>query len=357
MSAQHMQPGLDLSPHLSRRGFLRGVAAAGLGAGLANLGTLPLSGRAGAARRPTVSVQSLWINDAEFAGYFIAQARKYDEQFGVRQRWIPGGPAIDTQAVVAAGRADVGITAGSDFLMLFQAEGAPVVAIGATYQRSPDGLMSLPSKPIRTPKDLIGKRIGLQQGARPAFDAILAYSGISPNQMTFVTVGFDPSPLTSGQVDAYWAYATNQPIILASRGVKPIFMYASDFGYDFYSDVLFVTQDTLAKREADLVAWLRASIKGWEVSIADPVASGKAVMKYAAPGLKLADQITQSRVQAPLMQSSLTRQKGLFWMDLGYWQKGMEVLLRTKRLSKPLDIHKAATNSLLQKAFGGKNHI
>jgi ABC-type nitrate/sulfonate/bicarbonate transport system substrate-binding protein len=306
---------------------------------------------------PTVSVQSLWLNDAEFAGYFVAQDRKYDAQFGVHQKWIPGGPATDPQAVVAAGRADVGISGGSDFLMLFRATGAPVVAIGAMYQKSPAGLMSLPAKPIRTPKDLIGKRIGLQQGARPAFDAILAYSGISPNQMTFVTVGFDPSPLTSGQVDAYWAYATNQPTILASQGVKSLFMYASDFGYDFYSDVIFVTEDTLAKHEDALVAWLKASIKGWQVAIADPVVSGKTVMKYAAPGLKLQNQVTQSRVQAPLMTSELTRKKGLFHMDLTYWQRGMEVLLRTKRLSKPLDVSKMATNRLLNKALGGKNRI
>ena len=34
-----------------------------------------------------------------------------------------------------------------------------------------------------------------------------------------------------------------------------------------------------------------------------------------------------------------------------------EVLVRTKRLSKPLDVHKLATNRLLEKALGGKNRI
>ena len=353
----HDTPGPDQRPLLARRGFLRGMAATGLGAGLAGITSASWRHPAEAAAMATLSVQSLWINDAEFAGYFVAQDRKYYTQFGVNQKWIPGGPAIDPQAVVAAGRADIGISGGGDFLMLFRAKGAPVVAIGTMYQKSPAGLMSLPSKPIRRPKDLIGKRIGLQQGARPAFDAILAANHLSPDQMTFVTVGFDPSPLTSGQVDAYWAYATNQPIILADQGVKTVFMYASDWGYYFYTDVIFVTEHTLARHEDALVRWLRASIKGWEVALADPVTSGKTVMKYAAPGLKLKDQITQSRVQRPLMTGPLTMKKGLFWMDLSYWQQGMEVLVRTKRLSKPLDVHKMVTNRLLEKAFGGKNHI
>src|SRR5947209_8040148 len=96
-------PGSDQFPLLGRRGFPRGMAAMGLGAGLAGVTAASWGHPAQAAGMATLSVQSLWINDAEFAGYFVAQNRKYDEQFGVHQKWIPGGPATDPQAVVAAG--------------------------------------------------------------------------------------------------------------------------------------------------------------------------------------------------------------------------------------------------------------
>ena len=73
----HDTPGPDQLPLLARRGFLRGIAATGLGAGLAGITSTSWGHPAQATAMATLSVQSLWINDAEFAGYFVAQDRKY----------------------------------------------------------------------------------------------------------------------------------------------------------------------------------------------------------------------------------------------------------------------------------------
>ena len=51
------------------------------------------------------------------------------------------------------------------------AKGADLVVLGGVFQQSPSGILSLPDAPIREARDILGKRIGLQQGAKEFVDA------------------------------------------------------------------------------------------------------------------------------------------------------------------------------------------
>src|SRR5260370_1184027 len=131
-----------------------------------------------------------WINDAEFAGYFVAQKNGWYAKEGINHIWSSGANLVPRQ-LVAAGRDDVGIDS-TDTLLVFRSRGAPVVVLGAPYQKNPAGVMSLASAPILTPKDLIGKKIGLQPGSLQYLQPVLDAHGISANQIQVVTVGYDP---------------------------------------------------------------------------------------------------------------------------------------------------------------------
>jgi hypothetical protein len=52
------------------------------------------------------------------------------------------------------------------------------------------------------------------------------------------------------------------------------------------------------------------------------------------------------------MQSAWTQRKGLFAMDPALWHQGMETMLRAKQLKKPLDVSKAFTTRITDKAHG-----
>ncbi len=77
-------------------------------AGLAAAAFAPM-GRAGAAESP-LAFQSIWINDPEFIGYFIAIDKGWYKEEGIDLTYIPGGPDVIPQAALLTGKADIALT-------------------------------------------------------------------------------------------------------------------------------------------------------------------------------------------------------------------------------------------------------
>src|SRR5579884_1384697 len=256
---------------VSRRGVLKG--GLGLAAGLALPG---LGGAALAVKGTPVNFQLGWIANVENMGEFMADDKGYYSAEGLDMTLTPGGPAVSVEPLVVSGKALVGLS-GVDVVARARKQGAKLKIIAATYQKNPSAVMSLASKPIRTPKDLVGKKLGLQQSGVPVYDAFFKVNGIDPKSVTIVPVQFDPAPLVSGQVDAFASFQTNQPIQLQLQGIKTVTFLLADYNFNIWQDVLEVTEETLADKDkrATVVKTLRATIKGWQDAVADPVAAAK----------------------------------------------------------------------------------
>jgi NitT/TauT family transport system substrate-binding protein len=240
---------------LSRRNFMALAGAGTVAAGL--------SGRAFAQAEPTdLAVQLNWLETADFAPAFAAEMMGYDVAHGIRQSFVPGGPQIDPIQSVAGGSAPVGFAASVGQCALARASGIPIKIFGAFNRTSPIGLISLAENAITTPADAVGKRIGLQGGARLAWSIILKENALSEGDMTIVPVAGDVSPLVSKQVDGFWGSAVNQHISLARAGVPNHIMTRSEVGAPEHFGVLFALESTLAERRDDIVAWLAALVEG-----------------------------------------------------------------------------------------------
>ena len=55
----------------------------------------------------TVKLQLKWVTQAQFAGYYVAQAKGYYKDEGLDVTILPGGPDIAPEQVIAGGGADV----------------------------------------------------------------------------------------------------------------------------------------------------------------------------------------------------------------------------------------------------------
>jgi ABC-type nitrate/sulfonate/bicarbonate transport system substrate-binding protein len=309
------------------------------------------------AAQATLKVQ-VGVQNAEFAGLYEADQQGYLKAENVTQELLATGPNVAPVTVVAGGGAHLGVLGGADSLIKARASGVPVKAFGVFFQKAPSGLLSLAASPIKTPKDAIGKKIGLQAGARGPWSTILQLNGIDEKQMTIVPVEFDPSPLVNGQVDGFWSYAFNQPLALQAKGLDTTMMVAYDAGYKFYGNVLFATDQVLNEQQDALVRWLRATVKGWEYTVAHPDEAARfAVERSPDLGLNVDQQIAQSKAQIDYVTSDLTRQKGLLWMDPATWQAGIDILDKLGQLTSPVKVDDIQTTALLDKAFGGKKTL
>jgi NitT/TauT family transport system substrate-binding protein len=245
-------------PVFDRRTVLKGAAwsVAAFGAGI----TLKIPDSR--AEDATVVIKYDWLISNGQIGDVVALKRGLFEAEGLAVEFSPGGPNSATVPPVVAGQAALGQFSDSAQLLLARASGVPVKIIACGYQSGPFAFYSLPKAPIRSVHDMIGKRIGIQPTARFVLDAILAQNKIDPSQLDITNIGFDMTPLLTGQVDAVTGWVTNTKA-LSVIGPDRIDLMMKDTGLPSYSNVYFATDAALADHADVLAKFLRAVAKGW----------------------------------------------------------------------------------------------
>jgi ABC-type nitrate/sulfonate/bicarbonate transport system substrate-binding protein len=289
-------------------------AAAGCGGGSTAATT-----NAAAAPAPlgSMALQLGWVEDAQYAGTFIAESRGYYRAQGVDVVIRPGGPDIAVEPIVVSGAALVGLSTAAQVAQA-RVSGAPLKIVAA-WPRDPEVFISLAHKPITTPRELIGKRIGVPSIDRIDATGFLKVNGIGLDQVHFIPVEYDPGPLAAGEVDAYFGFSTNEAISLVLRGVPVHEMRVDDFGYSGLFGTYSVHEASLADphRRAQIAAFLRGERRGWEANERDPAAgTDLTVHTYGATlALDPKQQLLESRATNALLTSPGTHAHGLFWMS------------------------------------------
>ena len=241
---------------IDRRTLLKTAAAATAAAGgLVSVG-------ASAQGKPVVNMQLGWLFSGNQIGEVCAKALGFYEQEGIEVKFQPGGPNIDGVAVVAAGRFEVGQVSSSPSLMLAASQDLPVVCFAAGAQEHPYAFFSLKKNPVREPKDLIGKKVGIQATGVILLRALLAKNKIPEKDVTIVTIGADMSPVMTGQVDVVTGWLTNTTAlkVLGDRARRHA---AVGHGREALRPALLRDRDRRSRRKADMLAkFLRASGQG-----------------------------------------------------------------------------------------------
>lgn len=244
---------------MSRRGILKGLGAM---SALATTGTLMSVGKATAAGTYEVTMQLGWLASNGILGEIAADELGYYADEGLSLKIIAGGPNIDGVASVASGRANLGSISSSPSLMLARAAGVPIKCIAAGFQQHPFTYFSLKSNPVKTPQDLIGKKIATNGTARILLRALLAKNNISEEDVEVIVSGSDMGVLMTGQADVVTGWNTNTNA-LSVLGDQRQDMTLWDAGIQLYANPFYVTDATLAEHRDKVEAMIRVSAKGW----------------------------------------------------------------------------------------------
>jgi ABC-type nitrate/sulfonate/bicarbonate transport system substrate-binding protein len=231
-------------------------------------------------------------------------------------------------------------------------EGMKFKVIAAMFQKNPFGIVSVEAKPIRTPNDLIGKKVGVQAANEPIWDALLEINKLDATKITKVPVQFDPTPLINGEVDGWFSFVINEPITVKEKGGKPVVMALKDVGVTVFQQLVITTENALDNERAKVKAVLQAELMGWQKNLADPAVGAKLAVETHGTGLglTLAHETEQNRLQIELQKSPTTDRKGLGYMSDEDIDKNLHVL-STMGLST---ITKSTyTNELLDEIYEG----
>ena len=88
----------------------------------------------------TVGIQLNWVPEPEFGGIYAAEKFGYFAEEKLKVKIIKGGPGIPSPQLTATGQVDFGIM-GGDQIVTMRAQGAPLVAIYACFDRFPRGIV------------------------------------------------------------------------------------------------------------------------------------------------------------------------------------------------------------------------
>jgi ABC-type nitrate/sulfonate/bicarbonate transport system substrate-binding protein len=269
------------------------------------------------ARTANISVQLSYLENVQFGGEFVADASGYYKDAGLSVTLIPDGSNAAVEPVVESGKALVGITHTTELAQAIS-NGADLTVIGAGYQKNPFCVISKDGAPINTPRDLIGKKIGVATANQPLFKAYLKANSIDPSKVNVVTVQYDPTPLADGQVDGYVGFYNNEPIQLAQQGVKVHTLLMNDSGLPFLEELYIVKTSSLTDptKRAQIAAFMGAEQKGWADTIKDPAKAAQLAVSTYGKDLKLdlTQQTLEAKAQNDLVASADTEAHGLFWM-------------------------------------------
>lgn len=313
-----------MAAQFNRRTFLR-TGAAGIGGGILLGGGLlaacggdddddSTSGKdSGSKDFGTLNFQLSWIKNVEFAGEYIADTKGYYQAAGFSKvNLMAGGPNVQQDSIVASGQAFVGISA-PDITGPAILAGAPLIAVGALYQKNPFAVMSLAENPLETPEDMIGKKIGVQAVNEPVWAAFLKANSIDPSKITKVPAQFDPTPLADGEVDGWFSFFTNEPNLLKLQGIDTEVMLLADNNYPLVSEIYVVKKDVPSGDRDKLKALLVADIKGWRDSLKDPAEGAKLAAETYGKDQKLTteEQTLESKSQNTVILTEDTKANGI----------------------------------------------
>jgi NitT/TauT family transport system substrate-binding protein len=230
----------------------------------------------GGGGKDKVTLQSKWVVQAQFAGYYAALDQGFydDENLDVTIR--PGGPDIVPEQVVLGGQAEFGID-WLDSLLATRDQGQNIVNIAQVFTRSGMTEVTWKDSGLDQITDLKGKKVGVWLGGNEhKLFAALNKNGIDPQKdTTIVKQPFNMDLFLNREVDAAAAMTYNELAqVLETKNPKTGQLYQesdlnvmkmSDLGTGALEDGVFVREDWIKDGDNEDIAkrFLKASFRGW----------------------------------------------------------------------------------------------
>ncbi|MFA5923587.1 MAG: ABC transporter substrate-binding protein [Methylococcaceae bacterium] len=214
----------------------------------------------------SIHLQLRWHHQFQFAGYYAALEKGYYKKAGLDVIIHNGTPEKMPVKEVLQGHAQYGVA--NSELLLERLRGAPLVALAVIFQHSPSVLLARKETEILSPDDLIGKKVMmLGRYVDADFIAMFNNENLDIKDIHIMPSSFEIQDLIDGKVDAFNSYISNEPYYLKQQGVEFTTLNPRNYGVDFYSDILFTTEDEIKQHPERVKAFLEASLDGWRYAM------------------------------------------------------------------------------------------
>ena len=172
-----------------------------------------------------MTLQLKWVTQAQFAGYYVAQAQGFYEEEGLNVTILPGGPDVAPTQVIAGGGADVVI----DWMpsaLAAREKGLALVNIAQPFKSSGMMLTCRKDSGVATSADFGGKTLGVWFGGNEyPFLNWMSKLGLATDGteggVTVLKQGFNVDPLLQQQAACVSTMTYNEYWQVIDAGLTP----------------------------------------------------------------------------------------------------------------------------------------
>uniref|UniRef100_UPI004047F794 diguanylate cyclase n=3 Tax=Aliarcobacter sp. TaxID=2321116 RepID=UPI004047F794 len=211
-----------------------------------------------------VTLQLHWKHQFEFAGYFMAKEKGFYKDVGIDVDILEYHNGINIAETVIKNEHTFAI--GYSSTILDEINTNKIVLLSANFQSSPHVLVSLKSSNINSIRDFKNKKImvGSEERKSAAFISMLQANGVSFDDMIIEEPSFKVEHLIDGTIDLASYFYTNETYTLDKKAIPYNIWNPKDYGFDFYSDILFTSKKELEKYPVLVENFRAASLRGWK---------------------------------------------------------------------------------------------
>jgi ABC-type nitrate/sulfonate/bicarbonate transport system substrate-binding protein len=235
-----------------------------------------------AKEKPEIILQREWTANAEYAGDLCAAeyAQQHDgRKFTVRE----GSELLDPVRVVRSAGAQFGV-ASADRILRENEGGAGLVILGSATCKSPVIFLSRQAVRVDSPRDFIGKTVGIQAGTNTelVFDALLEATHVARDSIRVVESGWGIQTFLTGDIDILGAFAYDEPIQLELKGVHYAVTAPEQYGVRYVGTVYFTRRQLIDTSPELVQAFMDELVAGWSNALSNRDHAIELLGKYRA---------------------------------------------------------------------------
>ena len=288
-----------------------------------------------------------WRAEPEHGGYYQALATGLYAKAGLEVTIRQGGPQVNHNQLLAAGRIDFAVAPNSFIPLNYVAGNIPMVAVAAMFQKDPAVLIAHAGQGNDSIAALKGKKIMISPDTRIGFWRYLrARYGFTDDQIAPYT--FNLAPFLADPKAIQQGYLASEPFEIERAGKKPVVLLMADSGYASYASLIVMARK-LGVDKPDLVRrFIAASIEGWRSYLDGDPAPAEKLIKQDNPDMSDA-MLAYGR--KAMKDNGIVTSGGvpIGSMDDARWKAFFDVMAADGLYPKAMDYRAAYTTEFLPK--------
>jgi NitT/TauT family transport system substrate-binding protein len=282
------------------------------------------------------------------APFYLGIEKGLYKEAGIDLQIGEGSGSSNTAKLIAQGTDPIGFM---DYGTMAKgvASGMPLKAIFAVHQRSPMVIISHADNPIKSPKELEGKILGMSASESTAqmFPVLAAVSGTDPAKVNVISpaVGAKTALFLQKRADAITGVTYFHVPPLEAQGAKLHYFYFADFGVSALEGGVVANTEWLKANPDIAKRFVKATQKAFEMAKAQPAAAVDAIVKARPEQARNKDLLVR-QLELSMSATSTPNTKDMAFgkMSEKDWQTMSDQLVQSKQTAEKIAVDKLFTN-------------